>query len=116
MPLLIRRADLLAEGTSDNDIRRARRIGTLTALAPGSYLPPGEAQHLNRSDRHRLALEAVLPRLSGNPVVSHVSAALLHDLPVPLGNDPSTSSGRARRSPVGAVASSRIGPSCTPTT
>jgi len=87
VPLLIRRADLLAEGTSDNDIRRARRIGTLTALAPGSYLPPGEAQHLNRSDRHRLALEAVLPRLSGNPVVSHVSAALLHELPVPLGQE-----------------------------
>lgn len=44
----------------------------------------GWSEPLHRYDRHRLLIRSRLPRLSGTVVVSHVSAAVLHRLPLPL--------------------------------
>lgn len=82
---LIRRADVLAAGFSDNDIRRARQSGALTALSPGLYLREADAHDLDPAARHRAVLQEVVPRLAGHPVVSHISAAIMHGLPFGVG-------------------------------
>jgi predicted transcriptional regulator of viral defense system len=79
---LIRRSDALAGGFSDNDLRRARHAGVLVAIAPGVYAMVGELRGLDAADRHRVVVSAVVPRLVGRPVVGHLSAAILHGLPV----------------------------------
>jgi hypothetical protein len=37
---------------------------------------------LTPTERHRICLETMRPRIAGDPVVSHVSAAVLHGLPL----------------------------------
>lgn len=80
-PRLIRRDTALAEGMSASDIRRARQRGALTAVARGVYLPAADAAELDGAGRHLAEVEAMVPRLVGEPVVSHVSAAVVHGLP-----------------------------------
>jgi hypothetical protein len=80
-PVVLRRAELLAEGFSDNHIRRAVRDGSLGVISPGVYLMEPEMQALGAAARHRVAVGALTPRVSGDPVVSHVSAAIMHGLP-----------------------------------
>lgn len=56
------------------------RAGTLSTLRRGAYVrgaPPERAEHL-----HLLLVRAALEHLSEAAVVSHVSAAVLHGLPV----------------------------------
>ncbi|MFC4949730.1 hypothetical protein [Pseudonocardia sp. GCM10023141] len=80
------RPELLTEGYTDKELRRLRRRGELSVVRPGAYVPgapPGEPEA-----RHLLLLEAELEHLAENSVVSHVSAAVLHRLPIwglPLG-------------------------------
>ncbi len=78
---VVSRAELLAQGLSDNHIRRARERGELVALRPGLYLRDGPTGPTDVPARHRATLTAVIPLLSGQPVASHVSAAILHGLP-----------------------------------
>ena len=80
-PLLLHRAALLAEGFSDNRIRRALREGALVTISPGVYARQTEAGALGAAARHQVAAHALTSRLSGDPVVSHVSAAIVHGLP-----------------------------------
>jgi hypothetical protein len=80
-PVLLHRTALLAEGFSDNHIRRALREGALTAISPGVYLRETEARALGAAARHQVAVGALTARLSGDPVISHVSAAIMHGLP-----------------------------------
>ena len=80
-PVLLHRTALLAEGFSDNHIRRALREGALTAISPGVYLRETEARALGAAARHQVAVGALTARLSGDPVISHVSAAIVHGLP-----------------------------------
>jgi hypothetical protein len=74
------RPRLLAAGFSDDEIRGLVRSGELSAVRRGAYiagpLPRGP------SDRHLLELRAAVVHLAADVVVSHVSAALLHGLPV----------------------------------
>jgi hypothetical protein len=77
-PHLLRREDLLAQGFTDNHIRRARREGALTALARGVYLSAVEWQQLDDAGRYRVMLSAVIAGLPGDPVVSHRSAGIVH--------------------------------------
>jgi hypothetical protein len=78
MNLRLRR-DLHAEGYTDAEIRRALRAGRLRAVRRGAYLPepPGDPVA-----RHLAAVRAAAAVLSADAVVSHVSAALVHGLPV----------------------------------
>lgn len=74
---LLRRADLRSQGLSDNRIRRALCSGELTSIVPGVYLRTADIDELDPVARHRAAVCAVTPLLVGDPVVSHLSAAVL---------------------------------------
>lgn len=78
---VIRRSEMLAAGYSDNDIRRLRETRILRSVAPGLYSRGEAEQELDVAARHRAAVDAVVPGLIGNPVVSHISAAIVHGLP-----------------------------------
>lgn len=82
LPVVALRQNLLAEGWTDDELRRLRRDGELRVLRPGAYLPDADAE-LGPRDRHILLIRAELPRLSPSVVVSHASAAALLGLPVP---------------------------------
>lgn len=86
-PRLLRRGDLLAQGFTDNHIRRARREGALVTLAPGVYLADVDFQQLDERTGFHVAVAATIAGLSGDPVVSHRTAAIVHGL-VDLAGDP----------------------------
>jgi hypothetical protein len=74
------RRRLRAEGYSDAELRRLLRARDLCSVRPGAYVlgaPPSTAEA-----RHLLLVRAELEKVSGDVVVSHVSAALMHGLPV----------------------------------
>ncbi|SDS19220.1 Transcriptional regulator, AbiEi antitoxin, Type IV TA system [Friedmanniella luteola] len=73
-------ADLLAEGYSHNELAQSARRGELVRLRRGSYLDPDEVSE-DAALRHRQLVGATLP-LPGAGVVSHLSAAVVHGLPV----------------------------------
>jgi hypothetical protein len=75
------RPALLAAGWRDSELQRDRRSGRLTVLRRGAYLlDDGVAR--DAEERHRLLVAAELARVSPEAVVSHVSAAVMHGLPV----------------------------------
>jgi hypothetical protein len=95
-PLL--RPALLGAGITDDELRRLRRRGELAPLAAGAYVDPADPRLRRPGSRHALLVAAALPRVAADAVVSHVSAAVLHGLPVwdvPLGRVHTT---RPRRS------------------
>ncbi len=70
------RADLVAAGFDDAELRRARRAGGLWRPRRGRYRtvpPPDEPM-----ERHAATVLAAVPALAAEAVVSHVSAAALH--------------------------------------
>jgi hypothetical protein len=80
VPEVLSRPQLRAAGFSDAELRQQLRTGDLTSVRRGSYLrgaPPTEADL-----RHAVAVRAAVDRLGPGSVVSHVSAAVLHGLPV----------------------------------
>ena len=81
-PRLILRSGALASGDNDGEIRQLRGNGQWTSAVRGAYFETSAQPRLTPSDRHRLLIETVLPRLTGTPVVSHLSAAVLHGLPL----------------------------------
>lgn len=42
-----------------------------------------DAVRLTAEERHRVLMETLRPRIAGDPVISHASAAVLHQLPLP---------------------------------
>ena len=103
-PRLIRRDAALADGTSESELRRARLRGVLTPIVRGVYLPAVDAAGLDCAGRHLAEVEAMVPRLTGEPVVSHVSAAVVHGLPfwhseMPAVHITRDRSAKARRGP-----------------
>jgi predicted transcriptional regulator of viral defense system len=80
VPQLHRRRDLRADGFSDHEVRRFLRAGELTAVRRGAYVlgaPPGDAVL-----RHVLDVRAAMEELADDAAISHVSAAVLHGLPI----------------------------------
>ena len=79
-PGLHTRRSLVAVGHVDSEVRCAVRAGTITRVRPGAYLAgPVPAQP---EVRHALLVRATAERLGRGAVASHVSAAVLHGLPV----------------------------------
>jgi hypothetical protein len=74
------RPRLLADGLTDAELRGLRRSGALSTVAPGAYVhgPPPD----DRAQHHLLAVHAAAPRLGPGTVFSHVSAAVVHGLPL----------------------------------
>ena len=80
LPMLLSRSQLRAVGYSDGELRQLLRTGELTAVRRGSYLrgaPPDDAEA-----RHAVAARAALDHLGPGAACSHVTAAVLHGLPV----------------------------------
>jgi predicted transcriptional regulator of viral defense system len=73
----LRRVDALAQGLSDGELARMVRRGELRRLQRGSYLSPGSSL-----TGHRAAVLATVAELRRPGVVSHLSAAVLHGLPL----------------------------------
>ena len=93
--MLVSRATLRAAGYSDGELRQLLRTGQLTSVRPGSYLrgtPPPDA-----AVRHAVQARAALDQMADGAVCSHITAAVLHGLPVwriPLDRVHVTRSGR----------------------
>lgn len=81
---LVTRAQLEIEGLSTNKIRQLCADGALTRLRRGFYLRGDDAAADDPTAAHRLLAEAAAPGLQPGTVFSHVSAGVLHELPVPL--------------------------------
>lgn len=79
-PGLHRRRDLVSAGYTDGERRRAVRAGEMAIVRPGSYLVGPAPEY--PEGRHLLLIRAVGERLAADAVVSHVSAAVMHGLPV----------------------------------
>jgi hypothetical protein len=72
---------LRTQGFSYDDLNRLCRRGELTQIRRGAYaVPVGE--DLVREAEHRRLIQATAPQLQPGSVVSHGSAAVLHQLPV----------------------------------
>jgi hypothetical protein len=80
------RRDLGSQGITDDEIRVMVRAGSLQRLRRGAYVTPPDSEPGTRAleiqRRHRQLLAASVRQLSDQFVVSHMSAALLHGLPV----------------------------------
>lgn len=79
---VVKYAELLERGLTPTDIRRLVRSGQLKRLRRGCFAEGGSA--LAPEQRHRQLLEATRPTLAPDAVFTHVTAAVLHDLPVPI--------------------------------
>ena len=79
-PLL--RPQLIAQGWSDGELRRRRRSGELVSLCRGAYLVAGDARLSDDVATHALLVESAGPLVAADAVLSHVSAAVLHRLPI----------------------------------
>ncbi|WP_052070350.1 hypothetical protein [Rhodococcoides fascians] len=82
---MVRRAEALANGFADHELRALYERGGWVRLVNGVYVPSSRLAELSEHERHRLLIDAILPSISGDHVVSHRSAALLHGLPLPRG-------------------------------
>jgi len=71
---------LRADGYTYYDVRRLLRDGMLTSVRRGTYVV-GELPD-DAAARHRVAVLAAVGELGAGAVVSHVSAAVLHRLPI----------------------------------
>jgi hypothetical protein len=76
---LVTRTQLLADGVTDQEIRRWVRAGDLVRVRPGGFTRRAAG---SPAERHRLAVLAAVAELAPDAVVSHASAAVLHGLPV----------------------------------
>lgn len=79
---LFRRQDALAAGFTDDEIRRLYTRGGWRRLGHGAYLGESAFEHATPEAQHRLLIDATVPRMSGDAVLSHQSAAVVYGLPV----------------------------------
>ncbi|MFC0450073.1 hypothetical protein [Rhodococcus jostii] len=79
---LICRQDALAAGFTDDEIRRLYTRGGWRRLGHGAYLGESEFEQATPEARHRLLIDATVPRMSSDAVLSHQSAAVMYGLPV----------------------------------
>ena len=81
MPPIILTEHLLERGFTPSEIERRRRRGEFERVRPGAYAPP-HPEAPGPAARHRQLIEATLPQLSAEAILSYTSAAVLHGLPV----------------------------------
>jgi hypothetical protein len=75
---LTSRAQWIAAGLSDEELRGLVRVGRLTPVRRGSYVQGGLPDDVLA--RHVLQIRAAVGELASDAVVSHISAAVLHGL------------------------------------
>jgi len=82
---VVERTTLLARGYTDKELRGLRRDGVLSSVRPGAYIhvgPSKEDPDVGSALRHRATVLAAARRLAPGSVISHLSAAVVHDLPL----------------------------------
>lgn len=77
---LLRRSEALAAGMTDGELARSVRRGELTRLRRGTYVQ--DASALSGAAEHAAVVAAAVADLRVPAVVSHLSAAVLHGLPM----------------------------------
>ena len=83
LPRVHLRSALLDAGYNDSELRRQLRSGTLLPLSRGAYLTePIDNRPDKDALRHTLLVAVERRRIADDAVVSHVSAAVIHGLPV----------------------------------
>lgn len=75
------RRDLVADGYTSDDLARMTRAGDLVRVRRGAYAEPAGGD-LDPRVAHLRLLEATVAQCGPGAVVSHTSAAAVHDLPV----------------------------------
>ncbi|HEY5978001.1 MAG TPA: type IV toxin-antitoxin system AbiEi family antitoxin domain-containing protein [Microlunatus sp.] len=89
-PVILTR-NLTARGFDAHEVARMRRRGDLVRVRRGAYAAAQPEcddvdDHVTRAarlaTRHRQLIQGTLPQLHPRAVISHGSAALLHDLPI----------------------------------
>ena len=80
LPTVLHRQELLASGVTEDEIRTARRTGAWTNLHRGAYCA-SDSMPSEKEPLHRLRALAIASR-SPHLVLSHVSAAAMHHLPI----------------------------------
>jgi hypothetical protein len=73
--------ELIAEGSTHSELARQTRSGQLVHVRRGAYDASGQAAEKGAAEHRRLVV-ATVPMLHADSVVSHLSAAVLHGLPV----------------------------------
>lgn len=81
---LLSRRDLLTAGYTDAEVRAALRRRELTRVVTGVYAPTNEFEAMDLDSRYRSRVRAIAER-SPALVISHLSAAAMHGLPLPAG-------------------------------
>ncbi|TCK21241.1 type IV toxin-antitoxin system AbiEi family antitoxin domain-containing protein [Pseudonocardia endophytica] len=76
------RRDLLRAGVTDDEMRRAVRNGLWHPVRPGAYLRADDPVLADPDQRHVQLVLATVLRLDGTPIVSHLSAAAMYELPL----------------------------------
>lgn len=79
---VILRQDAQQAGYGDREIARMKASGRWRAVRRGAYADGSTWSAADRLDRHRTTVHAVARQLSVPAVVSHVSAAAMHNLAV----------------------------------
>lgn len=79
---LLRRADALARGFTDDELAAQVRRGELVRVQRGSYVHSPAGLPTDQALRHRLTVAATVGGLRIPGFVSHTSAAALHGLPL----------------------------------
>ena len=72
--------DLRRVGIGPTQLRRMVRDRELERLRRGAYADP---EVLEQAARHLRLIEATIPQLGGDVILSHASAGIIHGLPVP---------------------------------
>ncbi len=78
---LLFRANAVGNGIDDHALQRMCNQGDLARVRPGVYATPGDAA-TDITTRHVIAVHAAMAKQRTNAVVSHVSAAAIHGLPL----------------------------------
>lgn len=73
MDNLRRRPQLLAAGHTDAELQRLRRTGAVVVVRRGAYVPAVDPRLNDPAATHELLVQATVPSLADDSVVSHVS-------------------------------------------
>jgi hypothetical protein len=79
---IVRRQEALAQGYSDDEIRRQYKRGDWHRVRHGAYVDAASYTTLPAVEKHRLQIESAVPTMAVDAVISHQSAAIWYRLPV----------------------------------
>lgn len=74
--------DLQRRGLSPGEVRRLVRVGEISPIRRGAYRSGPRSEEADARRRHRELIEATVPLCGSDLVVSHMSAAVIHGLPI----------------------------------